>query len=292
MMKFRELLFGLGFRPRLRKYGVEIVEFMVDDRRLRRAQWLHPKESDKTPKQSEIDALREFLRPGDTAIDIGAHSGDTTLPMAIAVGAEGTVIALEPNPHVFKALQAQVGLNDDIGRIVAYPYAAMDDDGDYEFSYGDPGYCNGGYEGATHAWKMRAFFKLRVQGRNLARLLAANHESLLTRLRYVKIDTEGHDFAVFRSIEALLRRHRPVLRVEVNRFMPIEERRAFDAALRAAGYRPHRVDPASDRAAEEVTDSTLTDVTHFDICALPAVESSVTRQARQRKASAMLANRV
>ncbi len=269
MMKLREVLFGLGLRPKPREYGVAIVDCSIDGRRLRRAQWLHPKESDKTPRQADVETLREFLRPGDTALDIGAHSGDTTLPMAVAVGAGGTVIAFEPNPYVYKALQAQVGLNPDIGRIHAYPYAAMDEDGEYEFSYGDPGYCNGGYEGASHSWRMRAFFKLRVQGRNLERLLAAEHPAALERLRYVKIDTEGHDFAVFRSIRGLIRRHRPVLRAEVNRFMPVEERREFVAALRAAGYRPHRIDPASERPAEEVSETTLTSVTHFDIHGVP-----------------------
>lgn len=277
MMKLRELLFGLGLRPKPREYGVAIIRCTIDDRPLRRAQWLHPKESDKTPQQAEVDALREFLRPGDTAIDIGAHGGDTALPMAIAVGAEGTVIALEPNPYVFKALQAQVGLNDDIGHIIAYPYAAMDHDGDYEFSYGDPGYCNGGYEGATHAWRMRAFFRLRVQGRNLERLMEEHHAPLLERLRYVKIDTEGHDFAVFRSIEGLIRRHHPVLRVEINRFMRLDERNAFVDALRSAGYRPYRIDRISNRPAEAVTEATLADVQHFDIHAVPIDDPRMNR---------------
>ena len=38
------------------------------------------------------------LRPGDVAIDIGAHCGRHTIPLAKRVGAAGKVIAVEPLP--------------------------------------------------------------------------------------------------------------------------------------------------------------------------------------------------
>jgi FkbM family methyltransferase len=44
------------------------------------------------------------MRPGDTVIDIGACLGDTTVPMAEAVGPEGRVYAFEPNPEPFACL--------------------------------------------------------------------------------------------------------------------------------------------------------------------------------------------
>lgn len=37
------------------------------------------------------------IQKGDTALDVGACIGDTTIPMAIKVGATGRVIAVEPN---------------------------------------------------------------------------------------------------------------------------------------------------------------------------------------------------
>ena len=49
--------------------------------------------------------------PGDAAIDIGAHTGDTALPVALAVGPQGAVFALEPNPFTYKVLIANAGLN-------------------------------------------------------------------------------------------------------------------------------------------------------------------------------------
>jgi FkbM family methyltransferase len=44
------------------------------------------------------------IEKGDVALDIGACIGDTTLPMAIKVGPEGKIIAVEPNPGNVKYL--------------------------------------------------------------------------------------------------------------------------------------------------------------------------------------------
>ena len=45
------------------------------------------------------------IEKGDVALDVGACIGDTTLPMAIKVGAEGKIIAVEPNPVNVKYLK-------------------------------------------------------------------------------------------------------------------------------------------------------------------------------------------
>mgnify|MGYP006188599927 FL=1 len=54
--------------------------------------WLNPLEQEKTISLSQVNFYRKFLKTGDFVIDIGAHIGDTTLPMALAVGAQGTVL--------------------------------------------------------------------------------------------------------------------------------------------------------------------------------------------------------
>ena len=69
------------------------------------AQWLHPRETGKRISQESVDELRRFLSPGDVAIDIGAHTGDSTIPIALAVGKTGCVLALEPNKYVFPVLE-------------------------------------------------------------------------------------------------------------------------------------------------------------------------------------------
>jgi len=48
------------------------------------------------------------LRDGDVAIDIGAHVGRHTLPMARAVGVRGKVYAYEPLPSIYVNLMRAV----------------------------------------------------------------------------------------------------------------------------------------------------------------------------------------
>ena len=111
-MKVRELIHLLGWKPKRRVYGHEVRAFdLASDGRVDYAQWLHPGETPKEVRQDVVDHLRTFLRPGDVAIDIGAHTGDSTIPIALAVGPAGRVLALEPNPYVFPVLERNAGLN-------------------------------------------------------------------------------------------------------------------------------------------------------------------------------------
>ena len=108
-----------------------------------------------------------FLREGDVAIDIGAHTGDLTLPIALAVGARGLVFALEPNPYVFK-VGGKRDAESGEGTRVPLMFAAMPADGQFEFEYSDSGYCNGGFHDGIARWRHGHFDRLRVEGRNLA----------------------------------------------------------------------------------------------------------------------------
>jgi FkbM family methyltransferase len=55
--------------------------------------------------------LARLTRPGDTAIDIGANIGTTTLCLARSVGRAGRVISFEPVPSNFAMLQSNVEAN-------------------------------------------------------------------------------------------------------------------------------------------------------------------------------------
>ena len=57
------------------------------------------------------DFFSNYLRSGDTVIDIGSHIGQVTLDSAIAVGISGKVYSIEPHPTLFKYLKGNVKLN-------------------------------------------------------------------------------------------------------------------------------------------------------------------------------------
>lgn len=57
-----------------------------------------------------LHLMRE-VRPGDVVADVGAYIGLYSIALAKRVGPEGSVIAFEPNPASFAALQEHVALN-------------------------------------------------------------------------------------------------------------------------------------------------------------------------------------
>ena len=59
----------------------------------------------------EVDVFRQLLRPGDTALDIGANIGAMSVPLAHIVGKEGMVHAFEPLRVVFQVLSANALLS-------------------------------------------------------------------------------------------------------------------------------------------------------------------------------------
>ena len=56
---------------------------------------------------------RKLVRPGSTVLDIGAWIGSTIL-FALACGAE-KVVAVEPNPGSYRAINFMISLNPDLG---------------------------------------------------------------------------------------------------------------------------------------------------------------------------------
>ncbi|MCU0715734.1 MAG: hypothetical protein MUD03_06360 [Pirellula sp.] len=118
-MKLKSLLWTLGLKPSVRKYGTERLDFHLDrEGPIAFERWLHPKDRFVAFGQTYVDRLRQYVRPGDAVLDIGAHCGDFTVPLALAAGPSGIVFAWEPNPYVFDVLAKNAALNTHATRIV------------------------------------------------------------------------------------------------------------------------------------------------------------------------------
>jgi FkbM family methyltransferase len=232
------------------------------------ARWLHPGEESKVITQASIDALRMFLRPGDVAIDIGAHTGDSTLPIALAVGASGTVFALEPNRYVFKVLAQNASLNPSKAHIVPLMFAAMPHDGEFDFKYTDEGFCNGGFLQSISSWRHGNFSTLRVQGRHLLRYLESHAPDALARLRYIKCDTEGFDRQIMGTLAGAITASRPYIKSEIYKHLPTAERTRHFDDLRAWGYRVFKCEEQPYRG-EELFRRDVDRWPHYDIFAIP-----------------------
>ena len=198
-MKLKEVFYGLGLKPKLREYPFDISSFTLPrDGDVEFARWRHPsavrRERDGRGfeiTQPMVDTLRAFLKPGDVAIDIGAHTGDSSIPIALAVGVKGAVFALEPNLYAYKVLLANSALNRTKTNIFPLNIAATPEDGSFEFEYSDPGFCNGGFHAGVDTWKHAHFFNLKVTGRNLPTFPARNFPEEAPLSRYITIDKVG-----------------------------------------------------------------------------------------------------
>jgi len=271
-MKLKEFFFLLGLKPKPRTYDFRIEACELPrEGRVEFARWLHPQAYAITPSQALVDRFRRFLQPGDAAIDIGAHAGDTTLPVALAVGRSGCVLALEPNPYVFPTLEQNARLNPDKTNIVALNVAAMRTDGAFEFQYGDAGFMNGGFHEGMGKWRHESAFDVTVQGRNLEALLSREFADLVPRLRYIKVDAEGFDLAILETIVDLIDRVRPYLQVEMfsMRRSSREYRLALYDFLIQHDYAVHSAEDADTFPGEPITPDNVTRWDHYDVFCVP-----------------------
>ena len=277
-MKLRELAALVGVRPRPRVYGFDIRRFDLPAEGLvEYAQWRHPGESPKVICQEVVDHLRGFIRPGDVVLDVGAHTGDSTIPLALAAGPSGCVLALEPNPYVFPVLEANARLNRDRTNILPLNFAATAVSGPVTFEYSDAGYCNGGRHEGIGRWRHGHAFPLTVRGEHLPSWLTANRPDLGERVRFIKVDAEGYDLVVLESLKGLIDRGRPFIRAEVYRHLPDASRDALIDFFTVRQYTLHRVEDEAQYFGEPVTAESARRWRHFDIFAVPPWAAAVSR---------------
>ena len=273
-MNLRALLHLLGFKPAPARYGHDIATFELPaDGTVQLARWCHPHETPKVVEQRVIDHLRSFLQPGDVVLDIGAHSGDTAVPLALAVGPAGRVFAVEPNPYVFPVLVANSRLNRDKTAIVPLNFAVAAVAGPIEFSYSDAGFCNGGEHQGISRWRHAHPFRLTVAGEDLETHLSVHYPDTRGRVRFVKVDAEGADLAVLQSLAGLIERERPFIRAEVHKLMPPASRVELAAWLTARGYRLYRVADEAHYQGEPIGASDIDRWRQFDLFAVPGGRS-------------------
>ncbi|MEZ6135852.1 MAG: FkbM family methyltransferase [Pirellulaceae bacterium] len=267
-MKLREFFYMLGLKPKPQTYGHVIKEQHIAGKTIHYADWLHPRAYPCAVKPQELDYLQGILQDGDVAIDIGAHIGDSTLPIALAVGQAGAVLAFEANPYTAAVLEVNAALNQNIGKIHPHNLAVTDETRMYEFSYNDPGFMNGGAVEQTRDVRHGDAFRIHVQGVHLESFLDNEYPQLISRIKYIKIDAEGYDYYILQSMSSLLDRIRPVIQAEVMQRTSAEYRTNMFNFLQSKGYRVQRYDNC--QALEVLsTHREMSNYDNFDICCTP-----------------------
>ena len=186
-----------------------------------------------------IQAVCRTLRPGDTAIDVGAHFGYHTLCMSRCVGWQGRVLAFEPNPYTFPALEKTIKLNR-LSNVTPYPYALSQTAGKRAFkSFTLPG------DGVA-SFDDPELFGHQLERNSVPDLEEKKYEvdcvvldeflepGVSAGIKLIKIDVEGAELLVLQGMKKIIEMHHPCLILELT---GAEELAAAQTFLEDFGYR-------------------------------------------------------
>jgi FkbM family methyltransferase len=199
-------------------------------------------------ESEEVDFARSVLRPGDTAIDAGAHIGFFTMQMAAAVGATGRVYAFEPFDANADLLERSITENRFEDRVVVQRAAVGAAAGSATLTFPVETLNSGG------AYLLREGTSLLAGNQKKeVPLVALDGLDIRRPVRFIKMDVEGAEPQVIKGAARILREDRPVILSELH---PTQLDRAsgvtadeFLVQIRALGYRAQTIDGAPiDRA--------------------------------------------
>lgn len=153
----------------------------------------------------ETELTLKHLKPGDTYVDVGANIGYYSLIAAQRVGANGKVIAYEPDADNFALLKHNVDLNN-LSQVQIFPYALYDQNTEGKLFLSDDNFGDHRIYAADNRRKSRAITL--VNGNE--------HLSQYTnKIDFLKIDTQGAEFFVLKGLKPLILKNRNHLRMIV-----------------------------------------------------------------------------
>jgi len=192
------------------------------------------------PKFAYHYYAKKLIKKGDTVIDIGSNLGYYSILFARWVGNEGKVYSVEPVSIYNKIFTEQARK---YRNIALFPYALGNEEKDVEMaSVVSSGYLRTGLSHVYNAGKeddsrlcrldpQSSKYGFRVKSQmKIASELFKN----IAKINYIKIDIEGDELVVLSDMKALIKKHKPIIQVEMN------DHRVKDL-LHQIGYCAYRV---------------------------------------------------
>ena len=178
--------------------------------------------------EQELSILPQILKEGSVVFDIGANRGELSFFFAVNCHAQ-KVFSFEPQRRMFGILQ---GVAENITNITPINVAFSDSGKGKILRI--PIKTTGRYTPAASFEQLPEgnFEEERVRIETMDDFIIRNK---ITRLDFVKCDTEGHELAVFRGAEKALATLRPVLYIEIK---DTNKELVFDF-LKNRGYLPY-----------------------------------------------------
>ena len=156
--------------------------------------------------ETEASLLKQICQPNDIVVEVGANIGSLTVPMAMAVGNDGMVLAFEPQPIVFQTLCANLALNS-LTNVRCFR-SAVGSEGGHIFIPGIRYDMEGNFGGVSVDGFDEGF---KVPKVTLDEILE------IPRCKMIKIDVEGMEAEVVAGAAETIKKFRPILYVENDR---------------------------------------------------------------------------
>jgi FkbM family methyltransferase len=156
------------------------------------------------------EVYEAILRPGDTALDVGAHVGRHSFPMARCVWPDGRVFAFEPLPQCRRQIARRLAAeHPELTEILTVcPQALSDWPGEAPFTVAEDALHFSGLHAFAYPTPTRVS-QITVAVETVDRLFHGGPV-----LRYVKLDAEGAELHILRGAAEVLARHRPIVGFE------------------------------------------------------------------------------
>jgi FkbM family methyltransferase len=164
--------------------------------------------------QNFLPSILPYIKKGDTVVDAGAFIGDHTVAYLKAVGAEGKVIAFEPNPIAYECLKRNVGCLSNGSNLEVYPIALGEGANMAPLS-GNNNNSGGCYLG---------------EHMKIANVMVRALDSYHLTPGFIKLDVEGCEVNALYGAEKTIRRTYPIMVIEVN-----------EVALQRQGDKPSQI---------------------------------------------------
>jgi FkbM family methyltransferase len=181
------------------------------------------------------DALRDWVKPGWVAYDVGANIGYISLLLARTVGSKGSVFAFEALPTNLERLRVNMSLNPSASKITVVPAAVTNILAQVRFMVGPSGGM-GKVEGS--AGRQEKYNQIiEVAGITLDDFVYTQAQPVP---QVIKIDIEGGEVLAFPGMHRLLVEKKPLLFLELHGF---EASKVVWEILTQAGYTICRMTP-------------------------------------------------
>lgn len=154
------------------------------------------------------DLFADYIRPGDTVVDVGGNLGFTTLVFSRLAGGSGRVHTFEPGPRMFAKLSGMASRNE-LTNVTLHHCGCGSKSESLVLNIP----ASSGNASLRPTDEVLATVKHQdtVQIRPLDDELAG-----LEALAFIKVDTEGFEIDVLRGAEKLIQRFRPVIYIELS----------------------------------------------------------------------------